>query len=294
MTTSTLTVEPAARPVPRAAPLGDRVAIRQLAVVEGRRMVRHPLFLAGCGLTAAYFLNTSSEPNAAFQGLTGAGAMGPAMGTMLAANLAALRARTSGAEEVLGVTALPPAARTLALVLALVQPVLATALLLAGAGLAVEVWDGVPVATPAGVVPVQPTAVELLQGPLFVAAAGALGLLLARWVPSRLASAVVAIAYFALLLPTYFWGVISSWRYLLPLADHSRIVGWVQVDAGSGYHVVDGFDVVGMAWHLAYLGGLTALLSALAVLAHGWRRPVGALAVAASAVTIATAAVQVS
>lgn len=243
-------------------------ATRRLAALEGLRLLRHPAFLAGCTLTVAYFLNTRTEPNAAYLGLAGAGAMGPGMGLMVAANMATLRGRADDAEELLDVAPMGLASRTRALALATLVPAAATALLVLVMGAVIALWSGLPVAFAGGYADAWPTPVELVQVPAFMILCGMLGVALGRWCPYRLASVALAIAFFFLLIPTFFWTAESRLRYLAPLVDHSEVVGWVQVTPGSGYNVVDGFDRVGMTWHVGYLAGAGAVLLGLALVRH--------------------------
>lgn len=242
--------------------------VRRLAALEGVRLLRHPAFLAGCALTIAYFLNTREEPNAAYLGLVGAGAMGPGMGILIAANMATLRARADDAEEVLDVVPVGLAARTRALALATLLPAAVSTLLVLALGAVISLWSGIPVALAGGYVDMWPTVVEIAQVPAFVAACGALGVALGRWCPYRLASVALVIATFFLLIPTFFWTADSRLRYLAPLVDHSEPVRWVQATPGSGYNVVAGFDRTGMAWHLAYLAGAVAVLIGVALARH--------------------------
>ena len=85
---------------------------------------------------------------------------------------------------------------------------------------------------------------------MLVELCGVLGVTLGRWCPYRLASVALAIAFFFLLIPTFFWTAESLVRYLAPLVDHSEVVRCVQATPGSWYNVVDGFDRIGMTWHI--------------------------------------------
>jgi hypothetical protein len=256
-----------------AAPLvADRaatgVAVRRLAIAEAVRLVRHPAFLAGCGLTVAMFVVSGDEPNSLYLGLTGAAGMGPGLGLLVAVNMATLRARADDAEELLDAAPVDVADRTRALALATVVPAAAATVVALVAAAAIAASSGMPVAFTSGTRDAWPTVVELLQVPTFVAASGVLGLTLGRWCPSRLVSLAAGIALFFLLIPTFFWTADGWVGRLAPLRDHSEVSHWVQVDPGSGYNVVAGFDRPGLAWHSAYLVGIALVLAGVALARH--------------------------
>lgn len=258
---------------PVAAPLvADRAATgeatRRLAVVEAVRLVRHPAFLVGCGLTVALLFVSRHNPNGVYLGLTGAAGMGPGLGLLLAANMATLRARTDDAEELLGAAPVDVVDRTRALALAMPLPAAAATAVGLVAGAVIAMTTGTPVDFASGTRDAWPTVVELLQVPAFVVAAGVLGVALGRWFPYRLASLAVGIALFFLLIPTFFWTPTGWVARLAPLRDHSEVHHWVQVTPGSGHNVVNGFDRVGLAWHVAYLAGIALLLAGVALARH--------------------------
>lgn len=243
-------------------------ATRRLAVAEAVRMVRHPAFLVGCGLTVALLFVSRNNPNGVYLGLTGAAGMAPGLGLLLAANMATLRARTDDAEELLGAAPLDVADRTRAIALATLLPAaVATAVGLV-TGAAIATTSGIPVDFATGTRDAWPTVVELLQVPAFIVAAGVLGVALGRWVPYRLVSLAVGIALFFLLIPTFFWTPTGWVARLAPLRDHSEVHHWVQVTPGSGHNVVNGFDRVGLVWHAAYLAGIALLLAGVALARH--------------------------
>lgn len=243
-------------------------ATRRLAALEGFRYLRHPAFLAGCALTVAYFLNTRLEPNGAYLGLIGVGAVGPGLGLLLAANMATLRPRADATEELLDVAPVTVAERTQALALATLWPAAAATSLVVISGTVVSLWSGLPVAFADGYADAWPTPVEIAQVPAFVVVCGVLGVTLGRWCPYRLASAATAIAAFFFLIPTFFWTSDGRLRYLAPLLDHSEVHRWVQVTPGTGHNMVTGFDRAGIAWHVAYLTGLGVLMVGLALIRH--------------------------
>lgn len=257
-----------------------------LARLEGPRLLRHPAFLAGCLVTAAYFL-AADLPNDLYYALVGGAAAGPALGALLAANAAELRSRTSGGDELLHSIPLGPQARTTGMLVALLWPVLATVVVTAALGLVSGAIDGSPVALVGETVDRTPTPIEWMQGPAVVAYAGALGILLARLVPSRLLAVLVALVSGVLLVPMFFWGPSEHVLWFTPLVNHGDRFSWVQVTPSAGYTVLDGFHVGRLGWHVVYLVGVALLLSGAALLRYGRRRgPVvltgGGLVVAAA------------
>ncbi|HWH35329.1 MAG TPA: hypothetical protein VNT56_08435 [Acidimicrobiales bacterium] len=174
--------------------------------------------------------------------------------TLVAANLAVLRGRRHGTEELYAATPADPASRTGAHLLALAWPLAASvALLLAGVVLSA-------VMAPDGFGP--PHLGELAVGPLLVAGAGALGVFLARWAPYRLTVplALIAIMFSELWLNSEAL-VVSSWRWL---------AFWFGVSS-----LPSSFLPPRPSWlHLAYLVGLVGLAGIGALVAHGRRRPV--------------------
>lgn len=262
----------AASPAVAAAPVGrhagTREATRRLAVAEAVRLARHPVFLVGCALTVALLVVTRHDANGVYLGLTGGAGMGPGLGLLLATNLAALRARTDDAEELLGAAPVDVVDRTRALALATLLPAAAATAVGVVTGAAIAASTGIPVDFASGTRDAWPTVVELLQVPAFVVAAGVLGVALGRWFPYRLASLAVGIALFFLLIPTFYWTPTGWVARLAPLRDHSDVHHWVQVTPGSGHNVVNGFDRVGLAWHVAYLAGIALLLAGLALARH--------------------------
>jgi hypothetical protein len=247
---------------------GRTSAVRRLAVAEALRLLRHPAFLAGCALTLVVLLANRDDANFAYLMTIGGGAMGPGLGAMIAANLATLRERADGAEELLDPVPLGVADRTRALALATLAPALVAAVLVTAAGAAVAaIWD-MRVAFVDGHREAWPAPVELLQVPAFVLVFALLGIALGRWWPYRLAGLVVGIAWFFLLIPTFFWTPGGAVGHLSPLLDHSEVHHWVQWSPGYGYNVVTGFDRVAMAWHVAYLGGIALALAGAALARH--------------------------
>ncbi|MBW3592888.1 MAG: hypothetical protein KY396_04265, partial [Actinobacteria bacterium] len=69
--------------------------VAALALVEGKRLLRNPIVLAGAALSGLLFAQDLGEYGGRFFLLTMGGVMPLAAATLLAANLAALRSRRS-------------------------------------------------------------------------------------------------------------------------------------------------------------------------------------------------------
>ena len=107
--------------------------MRALARVEARCLLRHPVFLVGVLLTAVIVVpSAGSDGQSKLFVLLGGGVLPLAAGTFIAANLAALRSRRDGTDELFGALPRRGISRTAAqlLAVAVVAPV---ALILLGA-----------------------------------------------------------------------------------------------------------------------------------------------------------------
>ena len=156
-----------------------------LCRVEARRLVTHPVFLVALALGVVMFVTANAAGDGGYWMVTGPGQITLALGTLVAANLAALRSRGAGAGELLEPLVLGERAVTAAQ-LGAVAAAVGVAGLLVGVELAyTELSDAAAGET-------RPSALALLAGPVSVSACGALGLALARWAPSA-ALAVIAV-----------------------------------------------------------------------------------------------------
>ena len=224
-----------------------------LCRVEGRRLLCSPLVLAGFALaplTMGFGFSETSDLHEVSV-YAGFGMLAPAAMTLVTANLAVLRSRRAGTEEVLGVAPAAPAARTGGHLLAVAWPAAAAATVI---GLQVvfllltsETRSHLEVA-------------ELVVGVLLVAGAGALGVLVARWVPNPVAAigACVAIAVFELSvngpeLATSGWRWMAFW-----LQEAGEVPSRLLPDRPAG-------------WHAVYLAGLVAAAGVGALARHGLR-----------------------
>lgn len=260
---------------PGTAPASTTSVARSLGRVEARRLLRSPVVLVG-GLFAVLpgigFWNPRVVFDLRITAVSIAFMFLPlAAATLIASNLAALRSRRHGTDQLYASLPAAEPARTGGHLLAV------TAAALAAAGLVVFLVAGEALlAVTVGA----PDLAEMAVGPLLVAGAGALGVLLGRWAPTPVAAplACVAIALFqgsttdpALL--TGGWRTLAFWTYpgdlpfeLLP--DRRP------------------------AWHALYLAALVAMAAVGALLAHGLRRPLVVAGAVAVSVVAAAAWVQ--
>lgn len=278
----------------RARRSGPASTVAWLGFVEAKRLLRHPVVLAGAALSALLFVQDLGEYGGRFFLLTMGGVMPLAAATLLAANLATLRSRRSDTDELWASVPAPAATRTLAHVLSLLAPLaLATVVLAtayawygAGDGLRVDVTGTTAV----------PGMTELAQGPLVLLALGALGIALARWLPAVGVAPVVVVAFLAVEMPVTSWGTASEWRWLAPVVNHGRD-GWapcsLEAHLAWGCDGAAAFDVTAMRWHLLYLTGLTTLFVALALLRHGRRARYLALGAGGLALTVVAGIFQI-
>lgn len=213
--------------------------LRPLARVEGMKLIRHPLFLAGVGFVfiggALFVRQIMSSPGATWNedGWTvSVGVVVLAILTMVAANLAALRDRRDDTDEQHAILPVEPSTRIGALLAATAAPAAVAALLLAAAvGFAAA---RVPPLTAAD-------QVHLAERVVAVVTLGALGVALAAWLPSPFLAPVVA------------WGL-----FLVTPGDPPQ--AWQVLTPFAGLR-----DAELAMWHLGYLGSLTVLFGVVAL-----------------------------
>jgi hypothetical protein len=258
----------------------SRSRLWSLARAEGRRLLRHPLFAIGMLTTGAALVLASgrladagipagaSDKTEIVNFLAGdcVVMLGAASWTFLASFLAASRERRDGAQDFYAGQPVTQPLRTAAALLSLTWAGLAVFVLVTVATLAFAGMDG-------GLT-VQGTRyylrpLELLQGPLYVVLAGALGVLLGTWTRHVVVACLAAVALFL--------GPIGLVPWLVLGDDESRGFYGAMVAGGP------------VAWHLLAFCGLTALAAAGA-LARSDRRPrVALLGLAGLAATAAFA-----
>lgn len=262
----------ATAPTRRVADTAARKVVSHLALAEAARLVRHPLVLAGLALSLVGGVAAALTPHEqagelGFVVLSGGGAWPLAVGSFLAANMTAVRARRHGTTELEDTTVTGAADRTLGILTAMASLVLMAIGLLAIDMALLRAWDGVAVRLPDGFVHRGMHPAELVQGPLAVSFMAALGVAFGRWVPSRLIGPLM-------LVPAVVGFFHATWRFsgtvwrFAPVMAHEQQAGWIQVTPSSGYAIIADFAVGDLAWHLLYLAGLTVLVAAVAIARH--------------------------
>jgi hypothetical protein len=263
----------------RPAPLGTGAPARTvwvLARFEGRRLLRHPavlslLTLAVVALVGGGFgeevADVMDRDDVAFAVLV---LTLVAWGTLLAANLAALRSRRDHTTELLESLPTPAASRDAAHLVSVAAALPVGLALLAGWWLAAELTYSATVGTP------RPA--ELAVGLLLMLGGGATGVLVARWLPTVLAGPVAVLATIVLQ---------SNWGHL----DHE--LRWLHFVAGGTPSAVDPWlEVRHAGWHLSYLLALVVLAGALALARHGLPRALAGVLAGAVAVALVAGWVQ--
>lgn len=247
-----------------------RGSLSPLAVIEARRLLTHPILLLGAALSVvAIVVSVPREGQLHGFLLMGVAVLPLALGTFVAANLAALRSRRDRAEELLDTLPRDVRTRTGAQLLAVLAALPISVVLLATAYLLFGAGNGLVISAE-GARRV-PAVVELLQGPLLVLALGAVGVLLGRVAPVTPLAVLLGVAIVFAEVPLAAWAPDTVWRWAVPLVNSTIAVpnGWAACEPGMhrGCGVVERFDTVAMAWHLVALAVVTAVASAAALAA---------------------------
>ncbi|MGH8884847.1 MAG: hypothetical protein ACRDYX_06680 [Egibacteraceae bacterium] len=245
----------APRRVQSATALGSRVVTLTLAAVEGRRLLRNPLMAVGVALSVYLYVRGiawGQMPVLPRDDVRIGYALLPlAAATLLATNATALRSRRHGTDELYDTLPTTPVQRTAAQLLSTAGPVGLAALLVAVDVVYLVLLGGIGTPNP----------FELATGPVVVALAGVLGVLLARLAPW------IGVA------PVMLIGLAALW-YFPYLSYHlrQRVFTWHSFWAfpwfGTSGSEADGANVLVGGWHLAYAGGLVALMACLALARH--------------------------
>jgi hypothetical protein len=181
-----------------------------LARTETRKLLRHPAFLGALGLVALVVgrgviggggTNSGGTLLVVFVGLFAA--------TLLSANVAALRSRRDGTDELYGSTPSSPENRTAAHLFSVFAGPCTVALVLSAGAFFLRL-DGRLIISYESTLP--------LQGVLVVGAFGAFGVALARWIPSLLAAPVAIVAH---VMTPLIWAV--PW---VVLSESGARIGW--------------------------------------------------------------------
>lgn len=218
-----------------------------LAPGEARRLLLHPVFLAGFALNLVLVaVVAGSGPRDAFGSVTMGSTYYSGVFAYFAANLVATRERRSRSGELLA--PLPGTAheRTLALCLAALAPALLNTALVLAMHAQLALRDLYLVAPQVG---------HVVQGPLTVLGGALLGIMVARWGPYPGVAAVVMVAMVA-------WDVFASLRPAI--AALSTAMNWESYRPGGHWH---GLDEGSPTWHAVYLACLCAMAAAGALLA---------------------------
>ena len=187
--------------------------------------------------------------------------------TLVVSHRAVTRSRRDGSEDLLNTTPAPARARTAGHLLAVLAPTTMSALV----GL-VLAWYMTQTVTVGSFVPA-----ELAVGPLLVAGAGCLGVLLARMWPQRFTPYLACVAIAAMEL-----SVNNPW---LAGSGARWLAFWVE---GSLWWLLPRHSTA----HLVYLLGLIAMAAVGALLRHGLTTRLVIVAVASITVTAGAAAAQ--
>ncbi len=236
---------------------------------EARRLLLHPLMLAGFGLMllTAWGQARHAGPWDAFDLVDSTTSFFPGLLAILAADLLATRDRRAGSTESLSALPGGPVHRVLAQGAAALAPA-ALALLFTVSMHAWFVWRGTYF--------VEPDVWQILQGPVTVLGACLFGQLVGTWLPYRGAGVL------AMVLLVVVNAEVNGHESLAPLGF---MISWPAY--GSAPHLWAG-EVLGThSWHVGYLLGLCGLALAGSLLkVAGPRRAVVALGLTALLLTV--------
>jgi hypothetical protein len=196
------------------APIGTMGSLRlapvvQLAVVEGKRMLRHPVFLAGLALVVLSIVQGASgeedwSGQTAYLLMTGWSLLWTA--TMLTAGLVAGRQRFVGDPDLFPGTPIGPSARAAACVLGLAGPAAATAVAAAAFGLRFGLGGQLTAGDPPYTTSLHYGPLQFAQPVFLVVLAGAVGVLIAQLRGGRLPVLVATVV-------VTFYSGIAVWMF---------------------------------------------------------------------------------
>jgi hypothetical protein len=277
-----------------------------LSLAEAKRLLRHPVLLAGAALAAWLCLQPWLRGEPVQDWETQNYEMFPIywaplyLAAFIAANTAALRERETTTAEMFRSTPTRYGERTLALLAAGLVPTTLAAVLAAIQLGVIAHAGGITVGIQA--MQLTPTVVEMALVPATTAAAFAAGVALARTIKSRAFGAILAaIAIYICFLGFWVFAWFPAW-FLAPYATSLRSVDLgqdltvdelanMQMVNAPSYHeearwqvLVRDIHLVG--WHNVYLIGLALLLAAYAMRRSGRDRRVYWLLLPGAALTI--------
>lgn len=253
--TLTMTTPPAVQTESR----DSWAAVFALARFEARRLLLSIPVITGFLVYVAWIVWWAQDYADGFPSLQNAdratqgGPLLVGLAVLMSVNQAVLRSGRRDTERYFGVLVMGQGRRTAAHALSLVPAVLLTMVCVAGQFGWTALKSGALGHGSVG---------ELLVGPLTVLLFGAVGVLLARLVPSAFAGPLLIVVFLFLFVFDTSGGGESSWtRWLSP------VVGEMSGDTLPS-------DLIGRpaAWHALYLGGLGLSLALLAVLVGGGLR----------------------
>lgn len=231
--------------------------LRALARIEGRRLVCHPVFLVGAALTLLFFRDEGDGATLS-QFLDGFGWLPLGSATLIVASLAALRSRRDRTEELYASLPRRRSSRIAGQLLGLLWTLPVSVAFMAAA----LVDNRSVVDNPS--VPYTPGFEQLATGPVTVIAFGALGILLARLVPSVIAAPLLVVALVATQVPGFAPGG-STVGWMLPTLAHLTQAMHVTCDPAGPACTSPSYEAGWIGWHLAYVVGLTLVVATAAL-----------------------------
>ena len=238
-----------------------------LARFEGKKLLRHPAFLVGMALTPWLFLMATSDTGETWIHFEVAIALGLVpLGwlTMVAANLGALRSRRHRTEDLFQSLPTSPAVRTAAHNLSTLATVPVAVVFAAVCAVLVQVnADPLGSFGPA----------ELATGVLLVVGGGAVGVLVARWLPRP------AVCLPAIGATMFLQGKLTDFS-----PSPARWLSFV-VDPLSSFAAVEQRPA---GWHVGWLAAWIALVGVAGVARHGMPRRLGVVALGVAVVALGT------
>ena len=266
---------------PRGAARLPVAELRALSRIEGRRLLRHPVFLFAAALTLLFFRD-AGDGGTLEQFVGGFGWLPLASATLVVASLAALRSRRDGTDDLYGSLPRRRPSRTAGQLLAVLWTLPVSCAVLVAVLIdnrSADYGPGVPHA---------PGIDQLVQGPLMVVAFGAIGILLARTVPSVIAAPLLVVVLIALQLP----GLVGrGWLgWALPTTTslfESRPDTICDPAIGPGCRQVEVFFLGPLTWHVVYVAAMTLVIAAAALI-PARRLPIAGLSALAVAIAVAT------
>ena len=234
-----------------------------LAWAETKRLLVHPAFLAGVAFTPFVLaLATVGQYEPTWLNATTGTALGLVpLGwlTIVAANLVALRPQRLGTAELLSPAPAPHPVRTTALLMMMIgATVVATAI-----GI---LWLTL-VATRSNLTG-SPSWAEAAAGVLIVAGAVAVGVAVARWLPSA-AFGIVAVVVVVLIQARFL--DVTTWPWDRNEADPIRFLAFLAEPISAGAEFLEPRRA---GWHLVYLAGWITVVAAVALGRAGTSRTV--------------------